>query len=84
MMHVLANRISVNEWKAYAHSHPWIGEIGGPRRTIEHPICPRCERVALRDKGWTQNRKARCPSCGWSGRATILLNEYVEQQLYRS
>ena len=80
---MLTNRISVAEWKRHAHSHPWIGQIGGERRTIQHPICPRCEKVALRDKGWERNRIARCPSCHWSGRAEVLLNEYVENQLYR-
>lgn len=83
MANVLTNRISVKEWTAHAHSHPWIGEIGGPKRTIQHPVCPRCEKVALRDRGWAANRMARCPSCGWSGRATTLLNEYVEGGMYR-
>jgi predicted RNA-binding Zn-ribbon protein involved in translation (DUF1610 family) len=82
-MNVLTNRIGVKEWTQHAHSHPWIGEIGGPRRTIEHPICPRCEKVALRDKKWSTERRARCPSCGWAGVATMRLNEYVENKMYR-
>lgn len=81
-MHVLANRIGVNEWQKHARSHPWIGEMD-PRRTIEHPICPRCERIALRHIGWTKDRIARCPSCNWTGRAEVVLNEYVERKLYR-
>jgi len=82
-MNVLTNRIGVNEWKAHAHSHPWIGQIGGERRTIQHPVCPKCEKIALRHHGWTTKRIARCPSCNWTGRAEVLLNEYVEGGMYR-
>ena len=80
---MLIRSIGVDEWKRHSHSHPWIGQIGGEKRTIEHPVCPQCEKIALRHHGWTQNRIARCPACGWTGRATVMLNEYVENKMYR-
>lgn len=79
---MLTNRIGVGEWQRHAKSHPWIGNE--QRSHNEHPICPNCEKIALRHKGWTKNRIARCPSCGWTGVATVLMKEYKQQQLWRS
>lgn len=77
----LRSRITVNDFKRHATSHPWIGGSGD--KHVEHPVCEKCEKIALRDKGWASNRMARCPSCGWSGRATTLLKEYIQEELYR-
>lgn len=77
---MLFSQMDPKRWQQHATSHPWIG---GKKPYTEHPVCPRCERIALRDIGWTENRKARCPACGWSGRATHLMKEYVQQGLYR-
>lgn len=82
-MNVLTNRIGVNEWTRHARSHPWVGAVGDVNRTIEHPVCPRCEKIALRTHGWSTERTAQCPSCGWKGRATVIFNEYLERKLYR-
>lgn len=81
---MLINRIGVEEFKRHAGSHPFIGMNGGMNRHIEHPICPRCEKIALRDNGWSKDRTCRCPSCGWKGRATVRLNEYIKEGMYRS
>lgn len=80
----LTNRIGVQEYQRHATSHAWIGSM---REHIEHPVCPRCEKIALRGNGakgsWNVDRIATCPSCGWRGKATTLLNEYIDEQLYR-
>lgn len=75
------NRIDVADWQKHAKSHPWIGT---EKAYTEHPVCPRCEKIALRHKGWTANRIARCPACGWTGQATTLMKEYAQQKLWRS
>lgn len=80
---MIIRSVGVDQYKRHASSHPWIGNRGGAKAHIEHPVCPRCEKIALRDKGWQSNRMARCPACGWSGRATTLLNEYIQDELYR-
>jgi hypothetical protein len=77
-------RIGLDEYKRHAAAHPWIGQQGGINRHIEHPVCPRCERIALRDAGWEKERRAACPACGWRGRSSTTLNEYIQQQMYRS
>lgn len=46
------------------------------------PICPRCQRPAYRDKGWTVNKAAGCPKCGWRG-STITLDMFMTQKYYR-
>lgn len=79
----LTNRIGLDEFKRHAASHPWIGQQGGVNRHIEHPVCPRCEKIALRDTGWQSERRASCPSCGWRGRTTTTLNEYMKERMYR-
>lgn len=77
---MLTRSISQQEWQRHATSHPWIGN---DQSYNEHPVCPRCEKVALRHKGWTTNRIARCPACGWTGRAPTLMREYKQQKLWR-
>ena len=49
----------------------------------ENPICPRCERVALRDIGWTKGKIGTCPACGYTGRMDTTLNEYAKMKLYK-
>ena len=48
-----------------------------------NPVCPRCERVALRDKGYTENKIARCPHCGYHGRMDTTLAEYLGKEMYK-
>lgn len=80
---MIIRSVSPEQFKQHAGMHPWIGANGGSSKHVEHPVCPHCEKIALRDQGWIENRKARCPACGWSGRADKLLNEYLEGNLYR-
>lgn len=75
------NRIGLKEWTQHAKSHPWIGEEN--KSYSEHPVCPRCEKIALRHTGWATNRIARCPACGWTGRAPTLVREYKRDKLWR-
>lgn len=63
--------------KDFAHS------VGNVKEVIEHPICNRCERVALRHQGWRDSRRYRCPHCGDEGYAEKLLRGYLKEKLYR-
>lgn len=45
-------------------------------------VCPRCEKWAYRDVGWTRGRVARCPACGWRGR-TVTVDEFIAGRMYR-
>ena len=49
----------------------------------ENPMCPKCERVALRDIGYSEDKIGQCPSCGYRGRMETTLNEYARRQLYK-
>lgn len=49
----------------------------------DNPVCPRCERVALRDTGYTENRTAQCPHCGYRGSMPVTLREYAEKMMYK-
>jgi predicted RNA-binding Zn-ribbon protein involved in translation (DUF1610 family) len=78
---VLFKDMSLDKFKQHATSHPWIGT---KQSYVQHPVCPRCEKIALRDKGWAANRMCRCPACGWSGQSQLLLKEYINNKSYRS
>lgn len=72
---------SPEKFKQHAFSHSWLDQ---PEMFYkDHPVCPRCESIALRDNGWATERMARCPKCGWSGKALTLFETYTKEQLYR-
>ena len=52
-------------------------------RLRDNPVCPRCERVALRDIGYTKEKKSTCPHCGYRGRMETTLGEYAKRELYK-
>ncbi len=52
-------------------------------RLRDNPVCPRCERVALRDIGYTKGKIASCPHCGYRGVMNVTLGEYAEKELYK-
>lgn len=80
---MITRSVTMDQYKIHASSHPLIGGTGGIKKHIEHPVCPYCEKIALRTKGWEVNRTAHCPACGWNGRADKLLNEYLQDNLHR-
>ena len=52
-------------------------------KLLSLPICPKCERVGLRDKGWAAEKIMKCPYCGYSGKATHQLSTYLNEGCYR-
>lgn len=85
-MHFKIRDMQPQEVLKRASSHPWILEgvkpKDIPKEYREHPICPSCERIALRDKGWKEERWAQCPSCHRRFKAEKTLHEYIEEKLY--
>lgn len=57
--------------------------INGEKKLLALPVCPKCERVGLRDKGWTDHKIMKCPHCGYSGKASHVLMEYIKDELYK-
>lgn len=45
---------------------------------LELPVCERCERVALHDKGGTYT----CPVCGHSGATKTRVRDYLVDEKY--
>lgn len=83
-MLIRVEKMSPQEFLKYAASHPWLKtEIDAYKEYREHPICPGCEQIALRDKGWKEEKWAQCPNCHRRFQATINLYDYVKEQLYR-
>ncbi|MEC0265143.1 hypothetical protein [Paenibacillus anseongense] len=75
------DEMSPQDFMRYAASHPWIDEV--PERYANHPVCPQCEQIALRDKGWSEEKWAHCPNCHRTFKSTMSLKEYMKEQLYR-
>ena len=49
----------------------------------DNPVCPKCERVACKDIGWTDNRIGTCPQCGYHGKMPVTLEQYAKMKLYK-
>jgi hypothetical protein len=61
---------------------------------IHLPVCPKCERIAMRDlragekrheeyePGDVRRTPVTCPHCGYHGFTTVSTKMYVEQKLY--
>lgn len=59
--------------------------LGGlnKKRILSLPVCPKCERTGLRDKGWGTNKMMCCPHCGYKGVATHQVSTYMQDKMYR-
>lgn len=55
----------------------------GSAPILSLPICPKCERIGLRDKGWALHKTMVCPFCGYKGHATHQLSAYLKEGLYK-
>lgn len=55
----------------------------GLEKFADNPICPKCEKIAYRDIGWTKNRTATCPHCGYKGKMSVTVRDYIRKRLYR-
>jgi len=53
------------------------------KEPMSNPVCPRCERVAHRDIGWTKEKIGRCPYCGYRGRMEVVVKQYIDEGLYK-
>ena len=76
----------VNKYLGHGLSDPLVQfylKNGGNSQILSLPICPRCERTGLRDKGWALSRTMICPHCGYRGHATHQLSAYLDGELYR-
>lgn len=57
--------------------------LSGPKnmkRVNTLPICPKCERIGLRDKGWSEKMIMSCPHCGYHGATDTVYSEYVKNK----
>ena len=56
---------------------------GGRTQIMALPICPKCEKLGFRDKGWATHRTMICPICGYHGPATHQLAAYLNEGQYK-
>lgn len=83
---IIAKSTDVNTYLNHGLSDPLVQfymKQGGERLVVSLPICPKCERTGLRDKGWTLHKTMVCPHCGYRGHATHQLSTYLREGLYR-
>jgi len=77
---------SVNTYLEHSMSDPMIQfymKNGGRQKLLSLPVCPKCERTGLRDKGWAEHKIMTCPHCGFKGKATHQLSSYLREGMYR-
>lgn len=61
----------------------YMSHQSGRKRLYSLPICPKCEKAGLRDKGWGANKNMVCPGCGYHGPATYVMATYTQEKLYK-
>jgi predicted RNA-binding Zn-ribbon protein involved in translation (DUF1610 family) len=76
---------NVNKYLDHGISNPLVKFYADMKSTnvLTLPICPKCERVGLRDKGWALYKTMKCPHCGYTGHATHQLSAYLDEGLYK-
>lgn len=79
--HIEQEKMAPQDFLKYAASNPMIREV--PAEYKDHPMCPGCEKIALRDRGWNEHKWAQCPSCNRRFQAEVSLYEYMQDKLYR-
>lgn len=57
--------------------------MGNRGKILSLPVCPKCEQVGLRDRGWIPHHIMTCPNCGYHGPATHQLSAYLSEGCYR-
>lgn len=58
----------------------YLADTPGRKRVNILPVCPRCEKLGLRDKGWNEKAIMTCPHCGYSGPTDIIYSEYAKEK----
>lgn len=61
----------------------YLGNNNGMTRVSILPICPKCERIGLRDKGWFEYKNMACPFCGYTGPTDTVYSEYRKEKKFR-
>ena len=83
---MITSGTNVNKYLGHGLSNPLVNFYlghGGKSKLMSLPICPKCERAGLRDKGWALSRIMCCPHCGYRGPTTHQLSAYIKEGLYR-
>lgn len=60
----------------------YLVDSPGRKRVNILPICPKCERIGLRDRGWNEKAIMTCPHCGYSGSTDIIYSEYAKENKF--
>lgn len=72
-----------NTYLNHARQHQMINRNKTLRESMDLPICPKCQRIGLRHKGWKEKKIMVCPKCGYEGHTPITLSNYLQQGLYK-
>lgn len=76
-------KANINKYLNHGLSNSMLQQYTGDgANVLVLPICPKCERIGLRDKGWALHRTMACPHCGYNGHATHQLKAYLDEELY--
>lgn len=85
-MLILDKSKTINKFLEHATSDSMIkfyGANAGESLFLSLPICPKCERLGLRDKGWATQSIMKCPYCGYHGTTRYQLSSYMKDEGYK-
>lgn len=87
----------IEKYQKHAEQNPLIKFAKAQQQhTPSLPICPKCERIALRDVRDEREIRSEyevedvrrlpitCPQCGFHGYTTVTARQYILKQLFRS
>lgn len=75
--------LSVDEQTRKYYEHAFstsLHKVCSNNDMMDNPVCPRCEAVAFKDKGWTTERIGTCARCGFHGKMPTVLQMYLREQ----
>lgn len=80
---IIGKETTVNSYLNHARQNQMIKQNKTQQEMLELPVCPRCERVGFRHKGWKTHKIMVCPHCGYEGKTTIVMGAYIKRKLYK-
>ena len=83
---MLVSKTDFNRYLNHATSSKLLNfylNNGGKTQVMSLPICPKCEKIGFRDKGWATEKTMVCPVCGYRGPATHQLSAFLKDRQYK-
>lgn len=80
---IIKKETTFNTYLNHARQNQMIRKNKRLDELNELPVCPKCERLGLRHKGWKKHKIMVCPHCGYEGKTSLVMGDYIKQGLFK-